>query len=125
MGFAFGVERLNLVSTMALSLTAEKKLVFLITLGESARKEGAKVLARLRRADIPCDTDYAGKSLKGAMRAANDLGAALVLILGEDELKKNVITLKSMASGEQKEIRLEDLTKELKCSGPTTAGSCP
>ena len=49
------------------------------------------------------------------MRTANDLGAKFVLIIGEDELKKNIVTLKNMSSGEQKELKSEELIKELKC----------
>jgi histidyl-tRNA synthetase len=59
--------------------------------------------------------DYLNKSLKGAMRAANDAGATAVLILGDDELKKNVISLKDMAKGTQRQVEIQNLTQELKC----------
>jgi len=49
------------------------------------------------------------------MRSANDLNAKFVVIIGEDELKKDVLTLKNMESGEQKELSSRDLIKELKC----------
>ena len=74
-----------------------------------------KILNDLRKSGIPCDTDYLNKSLKGALRCANDVHAKYVLILGEDELKKNMITFKDMSTGEQKELRLENLIQELKC----------
>jgi len=112
-GFAFGVERLLLAS----KVTEDKplsRLVFLITLGEPAKSAGVKILNQLRASGIPSEMDYLGRSLKAAMRAANDASARYVLILGEDELKKNVISLKDMSNSTQKEINLEDLTKELK-----------
>jgi histidyl-tRNA synthetase len=59
--------------------------------------------------------DHLGRSLKSAMRSANDASAGFVLILGEDELKKGVVSLKDMAGGTQKEINIQELTKELKC----------
>ena len=68
-----------------------------------------KILGNLRKNNLACDTDYESKSLKGAMRRANDCGAKFVIILGEDELKKNSVTLKDMASGEQKEVDIENL----------------
>lgn len=113
-GFAFGVERL-LLAAGPLTDTPQRKLVYLITLGEAAKETGIKILAQLRKSNIACDTDYLSKSLKGAMRAANDAKANLVLILGDDELKNNIITLKDMSTGTQKEIKIENLTKELKC----------
>ncbi len=114
MGFAFGIERLFLVSDSKLQAPSPK-LVYLISLGEEAKAEGLKLLNLLRKAGIPADTDYTGKSLKGALRQANDLGARYVLIIGEDELKKGVVTLKDMESGAQRELKAEDLIKELKC----------
>jgi len=113
-GFAFGVERLLLVPNI-LNQNPPKKLVYLITLGEAAKSASLKILNQLRSAEIPADMDYLSKSLKGAMRAANDLGAAFVLILGDDELKMNTISVKDMASGAQRQAAMQDLIKELKC----------
>jgi histidyl-tRNA synthetase len=113
-GFAFGVERLLLVPN-ALNQNLPPKLVYLITLGETAKSAGIKILNQLRNAGISSDMDYQNRSLKGAMRAANDSGATFVLILGDDELKKNVISLKDMSGGIQKEVAIQNLTEELKC----------
>jgi histidyl-tRNA synthetase len=114
MGFAFGMERLFLVSKCQSVKVSDKNLVYIITLGDEAKIQGLKLLDKLRKEGILCDTDYEGKSLKSAMRKANDLGAGFVLLIGEDELKKNAVTLKDMASGEQKEIMQEDLISNIK-----------
>lgn len=113
-GFAFGVERLLLAASSKPQVTS-KTLVYLITLGDGPRREGLKLLDNLRKCGLACDTDYEGRSLKGALRLANDLGARFVLIIGEDELEKNVMTLKDMVSGEQKEVGEQDLKRELGC----------
>lgn len=112
-GFAFGLERLLLARTEKIE-SRNQNLAYLITLGEEAKIFGINLINDLRNAGIACDTDYENKSLKGAMRVANDLKAKFVLILGEDELKKNIVTLKDMVSGAQKEINSGDLIKELK-----------
>jgi len=122
-GFAFGVERLLLVHSPQ-STVHSKNLVYLITLGEEAKKEGLKLLDSLRKNGIACDTDYEGKSLKGALRKANDLGAGYVLMLGEDELKKGTVALKDMASGIQEEVSAVNLVQALKgkiCLRPIAA----
>ncbi len=113
-GFAFGVERL-LLATNPDGARLNKNLVYLITLGNQAKFAGIKILNELRSSGIPCDTDYLNKSLKGALRCANDAAAKYALILGEDELKKNTITVKDMSSGEQRELALQDLAGKLKC----------
>jgi len=112
-GFALGVERLLLVTALNAHL-ATKNLIYIITLGEEAKIRSLKLISDLRVAGISCDTDYENKSLKGAMRRANDLSAKFVLIIGEYELKKDVVTLKDMVSGEQKEVKKEDLISVLK-----------
>jgi len=112
-GFAFGIERLLLVARRR-PQAARQNLVYIIILGEEAKGQGLRLLADLRRGRIAADTDYEGKSLKGAMRRANDLGAKYVLIIGEDELKKGVVTLKDMVSGEQREVTKEDLIIQLR-----------
>jgi len=112
MGFAFGVERL-LLAMRSMPKATHKNLVYLITLGEEAKKYGINLLNDLRNSGIACDTDFENKSLKGSMRVANDLKAQYVLILGDDELKKRSVTLKNMASGEQKEIQIENIKTQL------------
>ncbi|MFH0790094.1 MAG: His/Gly/Thr/Pro-type tRNA ligase C-terminal domain-containing protein, partial [Candidatus Omnitrophota bacterium] len=114
MGFAFGVERLLLVTRSPGHQVTSQKLVYVIALGDEAKIQGLKLLDKLRKERIICDTDYEGKSLKSAMRKANDLGAGFVLLIGENELKKNVVTLKDMTSGEQREIEQDNLVRELK-----------
>lgn len=113
-GFAFGVERLLLVAKEKRE-SINNNLVYMIALGDEAKRYGIKLLSALSSNGIAADTDYEGKSLKGAMRSANDLNAKFVVIIGEDELKKNTLTLKNMVSGAQKEIRSDDLIKEVKC----------
>jgi histidyl-tRNA synthetase len=113
-GFALGIERILLVLGLKSGVSGENNLVYIITLGESTKEAGLKLLDNLRKNGIQADTDYLGKSLKGAMRNADDLGARFVLIIGEDELKKGAVTLKNMVSGEQKEVITENLITELK-----------
>lgn len=112
-GFALGMERLLLVIDPK-APAVSKNLVYIISLGEEARRQNIKLLDELRKNGIAADTDYENKSLKGAMRRANDLKANHVLIIGEDELKKNLVTLKDMSSGEQKQVNRAELLKELK-----------
>lgn len=113
-GFAFGIERLLLAKGETKEVP-EKKLVYLITLGDDAKLSGIKLLNQLRKANICTDMDYLNKSLKGAMRSANDKGAKTVLILGDDELKKNVISIRDMSKSTQKEVLIQNLIEELKC----------
>jgi histidyl-tRNA synthetase len=66
------------------------------------RKTGLRVLV----ADEP-------KTMKAALRAADRSGAARAIILGAEEIGKGVATVKDLASGDQREIALDALVKEL------------
>jgi histidyl-tRNA synthetase len=112
MGFAFGIERLLLAATPSL-VKESAPLVFIISLGGEARKESLRLLDSLRKKGIRSDTDYENRSLKAAMRKANDSSARFVLIIGDDELKNKTVALKDMDSGEQRAVKEEDLVKEL------------
>jgi histidyl-tRNA synthetase len=114
-GFAFGVERLLLAQGQK-ELAKASDLVYIITLGDPARDKGIELLQELRKAGIASDTDYENKSLKGAMRKSNDLGAKFVLIIGEDELKDASVTVKDMAKSTQEKIAQARLIEYIKSS---------
>jgi len=126
MGFAFGIERLLLVMNNTPTDNG-KDLVYVIALGEQAKKETLKLLVNLRKSGICADTDYTSRSLKASLRGAGNLQAKYVVIIGEDELKKGTLTLKNMLSGEQKEIKATDLIQtlktDIKCCARTPAGN--
>jgi histidyl-tRNA synthetase len=51
--------------------------------------------------------------IKHKMKQANELHASWALLLGDEEIKNNTITLKNMVSGEQQVINQGDLIKKL------------
>jgi histidyl-tRNA synthetase len=113
-GFAFGVERLLLAAQAADGAegrqSAGGNLVYLIALGAVARKQGMNILANLRFSGIGADTDYEAKSLKAAMRKANDLNARWVVILGDNELQEKVAAVKDMRNSTQEKVNLAELS---------------
>lgn len=113
-GFAFGVERLLLALGTEFEAVKPTLDIFLATLGNSAKERGFALLQKLRKARIASETDYEDKSLKGQMRKANDLAVRFVALLGDDELKKQMIILKDMRSGKQEEIGLDNFVEEIK-----------
>lgn len=107
MGFALGIERV-LLALPEQPPAPQTPLIYLITLGDSARGKALLLLHQLRDAGLTADMEYTGKSLKGALRCAHDLASRFVLLLGDDELQKGVITLKDMRQATQQEIPLTE-----------------
>ncbi|MFZ2385439.1 MAG: histidine--tRNA ligase [Candidatus Omnitrophota bacterium] len=112
-GFAFGMERVMLVSR-AQARAAVNLRVFVVPLGAEARAESVKILGELRGSGISADTDYEGKSIKGAMRSANSLGAVLVMIIGEDELRGGTVLIKNMSDGNQEAVKRDKILQAVK-----------
>ncbi|MBE6379421.1 MAG: histidine--tRNA ligase [Lentisphaerae bacterium] len=117
-GFAAGMERLLMVRE-ALNLPADGGIqappcVFVAALGEAAEEFKFKFTASLRKQGIAAASELAGKSLKAQMRAANRVNAACAVIVGDDELSRQVAVLRDLAGGEQKEVALGELESEIK-----------
>ncbi|HEX8463002.1 MAG TPA: histidine--tRNA ligase [Abditibacterium sp.] len=115
-GFGSGIERLLLVRAASNAPAVEPKplTAFLVTLGDAAREAGAKILAQLRAADIACDRDFVGRSMRAQMREANRQQARFTLIVGEDELAAGTVSLKNMESGTQETLPLAQAIEMLK-----------
>ncbi|TKZ36164.1 histidine--tRNA ligase [Brachyspira catarrhinii] len=112
-GSAMGLERLLIVLENNKNITDDRLDVFIIAFKET-EKEILKVMQDLRASDISCDCDFAIKSIKNQFKSANKRNSKFALILGEDELKRNSCKLKNMDTGEEKEIPLNKVSKNIK-----------
>ena len=72
------------------------------------------VAKKFRDADIVTDVYYLNKGIKQKMKYANRLNIPYVAVIGEDEIKNNVIALKDMAAGTQEIISVEEAIEKLK-----------
>ncbi len=108
-GWAGGIERLAMLIG---ELPADKVLVTVIPLGESAEAASIRILADLRRDGIPADMAYRG-NMKRRMQKADASGSELVVILGDDELSRGQAIIKRMVTGEQRTVAIGSLSDEL------------
>ncbi len=112
LGFAIGEERLLEVIPPEMGPKGIPS-VFLAALGEAAREQAFPLMQELRSQGLPAALDFEGRSLKAQMSLADRLGAAFVVILGDQELASGLAPVRRMATGEQEEILLTDLVPEL------------
>ncbi|MEE2792439.1 MAG: histidine--tRNA ligase [Acidobacteriota bacterium] len=111
-GFAAGLERLVLALPDQVGVTRSAD-VFVVALGEDCWLS-ARVLARdLRMSGLTALIDYGGRSSKSQMKRANRSGAERMLILGEDELARNIVTIKEMDTGSQKTLSRDEVASYL------------
>jgi histidyl-tRNA synthetase len=114
-GFALSIERVILaLQSEGVDLPVDVGLdCFLIPLGEQAETKSTSLLYELRQAGISADKDYTGRKMKAQMKQADRLHAKYVLLLGEEELGKQVINVKTMETGEQEEVKMDQLITHL------------
>ncbi|WP_342574691.1 histidine--tRNA ligase [Paenibacillus sp. FSL M8-0142] len=114
-GFGIGLERIQLIlEHQGIDLAGVKPLdVYLVALGEAAEREVVKIIYELRGKGISAERDYLGRKMKAQMKSADRLNARYTAILGDDELARGEISLKSMESGEQRTVKLGQLFEEL------------
>ena len=114
-GVAGGIERLLIALEEAGKIpVADSNLVYIVSIGEKAREYGFKLSWELRDQNIPCEFDTLRRSPKAQMRDAGRKKAKYVVIVGEDELKRNKVILRDMSESYQEEIELNFLIPTLK-----------
>lgn len=108
-GWAAGVERLAMLLG---DLPPQRRPMAIIPVGDAENATAQKLAHRLRHAGFHIDIGYGGNMGK-RMKRANKLNAVVALILGEDEVKNSVVTVRQLDSGEQASVALSDLEARL------------
>ncbi len=114
-GFGLGIERLiMLMEANDVKFPEESRPeVFIAVMGEAAKAFGLKLCRELRQKGVIAEMDTLSRNIKGQFKYADRLGAKYTLVIGEDELKKGVVSLKDMAKSEQREIKIETIYEEI------------
>ena len=116
-GFAMGLERIALlIHDKSKQLISDRPHLYFLSMGESAHFESMKISRHILEVmpNITITNDITIGTLKSQMKKANKSGADYALILGEEELAKNVIGLKPLkGQGVQQSIELEGIIQHL------------
>lgn len=115
-GFAIGLERLIEILKLNAEPTPEVVDVYVVSLGEGTRK-AALVLAETLRSQKPSLkvlTHLGEGGFKQQLRQADKSGAKFALILGDEELAKQQVTVKSLRKDEpQRTVNQKELLEIL------------
>jgi len=124
LGFAAGIERL------VLAIKAENVHVDDIVTnevyiahfgGDDVKLEAMKLAQQLRREGIAVNLEIMERSFSAQLKNASRTGAKLCVIIGENELEKDIVLVKNMKTGEQLEFEknfvvsgIKDMIEEMK-----------
>ena len=102
-GFAAGMERLVLnLKRQEVNVPDEPKPEYLVaSIGEGARDAAFHIAFKMRQSGARAILSSGSRSLRGQLRQANALGVHYVVIVGEDELEREQVSLRDMVQGGQ------------------------
>lgn len=114
-GFALGMERILLALEAQGKRPASSRSidVFVVTAGVAQSDAAFLLLDKLRKAGISADMDLNGRAFKKQFEQANKSGARFAFILGEEELKNGNVSVKNMATGEQRLLSMDEAIKSM------------
>ena len=111
-GISFGADRVYDVLNDTDSFpehTQDAVQVFFVNFGPAEEKYCLPLVSKLRKQGINTELYPASAKMKKQMKYANDKSIPYVVMIGANEMEKNVLMVKDMISGEQKEMSLEAL----------------
>lgn len=111
-GMSFGLEPMYTLLKERESKELKKYDVYVYSFNND--KYLFEISNMLRQNNIKVLTELNNIKLKKAMNNANREKIDKVIIIGEDELKNNSVTLKDMVTGNQELVKIEDIVSKIK-----------
>ncbi|OCG21011.1 histidine--tRNA ligase [Gilliamella sp. wkB108] len=115
-GFAMGVERLVLlVQAVNPLLNCDNSIdIYMISSGDEKTISVAQAMAELLRDGLPDKrimTNYGSNNFKKQFAKADKLGAKIAVIIGEDELVNQSVTIKNLQTGKQVQVAQKEIAQ--------------
>ncbi|MBQ5804926.1 MAG: ATP phosphoribosyltransferase regulatory subunit, partial [Erysipelotrichaceae bacterium] len=113
-GFAIGVERLLILAEAEGVFEEYKPSIdcYVINLNEDPDYM-LQIVNDLRNNGLTTEMNYYSRSLKAQFRSSERKNARFVLIIGEDEVKDNTVTLKDTLTKAQETVKKEEVSARI------------
>ncbi len=115
-GISFGIDRIYIVleelDLFPANIDVSTKVMF-ANFGEQEAAFCMPFLKQLRAAGISSELYPVKAKMKKQMSYANNKAIQFVILVGEDEMESGILSIKNMKSGEQCNLNITDLIKEL------------
>ena len=114
-GFGMGIERLLLtLEANGIEILEPPGVdVFIAIMGDRAKAFGLSLLRQLRLKGMKAEIDLLARNFKGQFKYADRLNSRYTLVIGDNELDEGKVSIKDMATSEQRLVPIEDILDEL------------
>jgi len=99
-GFSIGLDRVLLLLEERNAAAEPAQATIYVAAMDGTRREALALVRELRK-EFRVDCDLEARGMSAQMKAADKSGAALVVLLGEEEWKRGEIVIKDLTSGQQ------------------------
>ena len=112
-GISIGLSRLFFQLTDSDIISVENQSIadVLVISMDNNYEKCAQIASTLRQNGLKVQVDFEDKKIAKKFKYADKLNINYVIVIGEDEIKNNVVTLKNMITGEQNTVTLEESIK--------------
>ncbi|MCL1900918.1 MAG: histidine--tRNA ligase [Firmicutes bacterium] len=115
-GFGMGIERLLLIlENLKIEIKRPELNLYIANL-EGFENNTMELAGFFRKNGITCETDLTNRNLKSQFKYADNIKAKYVLVIGDDEVKTKVLTLKEMSTGTEQKLSKEQIIEIIKFS---------
>ena len=115
-GISFGIDRIYLVmedlGLFPKDIDLSTQVMF-VNFGEKESLYCLSLLKELRNNNISAELYPSSVKIKKQMTYADNKGVQFVIMIGEDEMKSNTLSVKDMNSGEQNNLTLTQFMKKI------------
>ena len=110
-GFALGMERLlTALEFEKIELPIDDSLdCYIAPMADNNLSYSLTILNALRLSGFKADIDYNSRNLKANFKQADRLNAKFIIIIGDDEEKANILTIKNNITKEEYKVNLSEL----------------
>jgi len=114
-GFGTGIERViqTMINQQVNLPQPGFPMIYFIPLGEEAKTICFEFLHALRLRGIPSQMDFVGKKIGKSMQQADQLQAGYAVVVGENEIEKQVFQIKKMKTSEVNFIEFEQFVSKI------------
>lgn len=114
-GFALGLERLlSALEHENIKLTDNNGIdVYIIPMSDNEKDYAFNLLNIIRMNGFSADIDYMNRNIKGNFKQADRLNSKYIIIIGEEEVKTNIITIKNNQTKEESKINIDSIIEYL------------
>ncbi len=111
-GFALGFDRtIVALESENYKFETPKLDVYVIPLDSNLIEKALEIVQLLRKNKVSVDWDLLKRGVSKSLKYASSINAKHAILIGQNEIKQNSITLKDLKTGKQKLVKINDLVE--------------